>query len=248
MQTQNNESSVVIRRDSGEVCPELYSFEENIPKFKFINMPKDFNKSHPVRPAIMGILREGIDDDTSIEGKTRRRYALTAREIKHLLKKNSKAKISNLSYTNLYFHLNKLVGIGAVKVVAYVIEKSHRIAYYGRSAHVIFTSDPEAEIQEYQKKFAEFGKLVTALWPDVNIEELKTLPEKYQRYKLKRAEEFALWIAENESIIRREKLSLPLIFDVLNLIDTLNPEYKAVLNSLVKIFPIDVTNVKKHDK
>lgn len=95
--------------------------------------------------------------------------------------------------------------------------------------------------------FANFGKLAKALRPDVDVEELKNVPEKYPRYKQKRMEVLALWLAENESIIRGEKLDLSLIFEVLKLIDTLNPEYKAILNVLNKVFPFDVNIIEKND-
>ena len=97
------------------------------------------------------------------------------------------------------------------------------------------------------RMFANFGKLAKALRPDVDVEELKNVPEKYPRYKQKRMEVLALWLAENESIIRGEKLDLSLIFEVLKLIDTLNPEYKAILNVLNKVFPFDVNIIEKND-
>ncbi|MFX0014464.1 MAG: hypothetical protein ACFFB2_09010 [Promethearchaeota archaeon] len=244
MVDHQNESSVVICRGSFKDCPELYSFHENMPKFKFIDTPKDTNDSHPVRPAIMAILREGvIDAGTNDNEKPRQRYALNAREIKNLLGKNRNSKISKISYTNLYFHLNTLKDVGHIKVVAEVIERNHRIAYYGRTARVILISDSEAEKQKYKKIFGELGKLAKTLQPGIKIEGLRTLHKDFQAYKYTKTKEMALWLAENEEVIRKEKLDISLLFNGLKVLDTLDPEYRILLDILIRIFPKELTQV-----
>ncbi|MFX0185710.1 MAG: hypothetical protein ACFE95_21705 [Candidatus Hodarchaeota archaeon] len=237
MQTEKKDSDIVIRRDSGKTCPELYSFHEKIPKYKLIRIPKGFDDP-PVRPAIMQILRKGIID-YDVQGKKLQRYALNAREIKKQLEEFTDPDIKKISYTNLYFHLNKLLELGAIQIVAMVIERSHRIAYYGRSAYIILKSDPEAELQLYQKMFTEIYKLIKVLRPDVKIGDINTLSKKFFEYKSRRYEDIGKWLANHESIIRDENLDLNILFKSLSLLDTLNPEYKTLLSGLSTIIPPD---------
>jgi DNA-binding transcriptional ArsR family regulator len=235
MQTEKKDSDTVIRRDSRKICPKIYSFHENIPKYKLIRIPKGFDDP-PVRPAIMQILRNGIIDD-DVQGKKLQRFALNTREIKKQLEEYKDPEIKKISYTNLYFHLNKLLELGAIHIVAMVIERSHRIAYYGRSAYIILKSDPEAELQTYQKMFTEIDKLAKALRPDVKIGDINTISKKYFELKSRRYEDIARWLAKNESIIRDENLDLNLLFKILSILDTLNPEYKTLLTGLNTILP-----------
>lgn len=232
MQAQN-EDPVVIRKEPGKINPELYSFYENLPAYKIINAPKSVTDP-PVRIAIMSILREGIDDtDTQL-----RRHALNAREIKQKLKEHENNEAKKISYTNLYFHLNKLQEIGAIQTVALVIEKSHRIAYYGRTARVIFKRDPEKESQEhFREMFAEFGKLVKILHPDTGIERINDLADKYYSHKRKRTADLIRWLASNEEIIRREGISFEIIDKVINIMDASDPEYRAILDELARFLP-----------
>ncbi|MFX0173988.1 MAG: hypothetical protein ACFE9L_19045 [Candidatus Hodarchaeota archaeon] len=230
MQTEKKDSHPVIRRNTCRTCPELYSFYKNIPKYKLIKVPKGFDEP-PVRPAIMQILRKGTIDEDG-QGEKFQRYALNAREIKTELEKYDDPEIKKISYTNLYFHLNKLLELGAIQIVAMVVERSHRIAYYGRSAYIIFKSDPDTKLQKYQKMFAEIDKLVKVLYPDVKISDVNTISKDFFDYKTKRYEDIAKWLAKHESIIRDESLDLNLLYKILNLLDTLNPEYKKLLTEL----------------
>ncbi|MFX0152027.1 MAG: hypothetical protein ACFFAJ_14660 [Candidatus Hodarchaeota archaeon] len=235
---EKKDSDTVIHRDSCKKCPELYSFQKNIPKYKLIKIPKGFDEP-PVRPAIMQILRKGtIDED--VQGEKLQRYALNAREIKTQLEKYEDPEIKKISYTNLYFHLNKLHEFGAIQIVAMVVERSHRIAYYGRSAYIILKSDPDAELQKYKKMFAEIDKLVKVLHPDVEISDINTISKGFFDYKIKRYEDIAKWLGKHESIIRDKDLDLNLLYKILNLLDTLNPEYKRLLTELSTLILSDI--------
>ncbi|MFX0139284.1 MAG: hypothetical protein ACFFDN_36925 [Candidatus Hodarchaeota archaeon] len=237
MRTEKKESGIVIRRNSCKMCPELYSFHKTIPKYKLISIPKGYDNP-PVRPAIMQILRNGIIDEDD-QGNSLPRYALNAREIKNQLEEYKDPDIKKISYTNLYFHLNKLLEFEAIQIVAMVIERSHRIAYYGRSAYIILKTDPEAELQKYQEMFSEIDKLLRILRPDIKIGDVETLSKRYYEFKSKRFGDLARWLAKYESIIRDENLDLNVLLMALNLLDTLNPEYKELLSRLSTIMLID---------
>ncbi len=248
MPVQDQESVPIVRFDSSCSCPELYSFIQSIDKVKVLELPKGFNKS-PIRPAIMKALREGIED----ENVKQRRYALNAREIKQELDKNKslfdnlgqenqqisekKGTPPEISYTNLYFHLNKLLEVGAIHIVVIAIERSHRIAYYGRAAHVILPRDPGTELAYYEEIFEEFGKLVRILKPEINIEEIKNIPKQYYQLKIERESSIAHWVADLAHIIREENLNLTTIFSAVKTIDSINPKFEALLRKLADFLP-----------
>jgi DNA-binding transcriptional ArsR family regulator len=248
MPAQEQESAPVVRFDSSRSCPELYSFIQSIDKVKVLELPRGFNKP-PIRSAIMKVLREGIEDESTKQ----RRYALNAREIKQELDKNKnlinklgqekaqkrrkKKPPSEISYTNLYFHLNKLQEAGAIHTVVIAIERSHRIAYYGRTAQVILIRELEAQLSRYEEIFGEFSKFTKFLKPDIDVEEIKKIPEQYYKLRNERELIIAHWVADHAQIIRDENLDITSIFSALKIIDTINPKYKPLLGKLADFLP-----------
>jgi hypothetical protein len=214
-----------------EKTAEIYIFQENLPNFLIINVAKDFNES-PVRPAIMKILSEGISDDQS-QNHDRTRFALTAKEIKEKLENSDNPKVNKTSYTNLYFHLNKMVEAGTIQLVAKVIERSHRIKYYGRSAHVILIGNPETETQNLTKTFHELFKLLNILNPDFPDIQVEKIAEQYVQQKRDRDTNFGEWIAKNISIIRKNSLDVGKIFKALQYSDVQNSRFDKVFNEII---------------
>lgn len=211
----------------------IYSFNvKDIPLIKYVGIPKQTYESHPVRAAIMKILREGLT-----EGRPNNRYALNAKEIKNLLKEREKIEIS---ITNLYFHIHKLLTAEFITVVETFKEKRHKIAYYGRSARIIIFYDSEHQVRKHHEQFSEFGKFIKLLNPSLNLAELETLSEQYFELTEKRAERLAYWLAEYEELIDKESLDFIKIHDVLKLIDTFNPEYLSILTKLREILPVTI--------
>ena len=242
MPSQDQTSIPVVRFDSSSSCPELFSFIEGIDKVKILKLPTGFNKP-PIRPAIMKILRKGIED----ENTKQKRYALNAREIKRELDKNKslleslsrkkKKSLNEVSYTNLYFHLNKLLEVGAIHTVVIAIERSHRIAYYGRTAHVILIRELEAILPRYEKIFGEFSKFAEILKPDISVEEIQRLPEQYHKLKAERELIMAEWVADHAHILRKENIDLTDIFSALRIIDSTNTKYETLFQKLANIIP-----------
>jgi len=211
----------------------IYSFNvKDIPLIKYVGIPKQTYESHPVRAAIMKILLEGLT-----EVKPNNRYALNAKEIKNLLKDREKIDIS---ITNLYFHINKLLTAEFITVVETSKEKRHKIAYYGRSARIIIFYDPEHQVRKHQEKFSEFGRFVKLLNPNLNVAELENLSEQYFELTEKHAERLAYWLAEYVELIDNESLDFIKIHDVLKLIDIINPEYSSILTKLKEILPTTI--------
>ena len=147
----------------------------------------------------MKILSEGISDN-QIQKDDFTRFALTAKEIKGKLESSDNPKVRKTSYTNLYFHLKKMIEAGVIQPIAQVIERSHRITYYGRSAHVILLGTPEKEFEQFTKAFTELFqllKIINTEFPDIQVGDLA---EQYIQQKTKRDADYAKWIAKNIEI------------------------------------------------
>jgi DNA-binding transcriptional ArsR family regulator len=239
-----------IREDNRQI---LLTFYKDLDKVKVIEVPKDFN-ANPIRPAIMAILRNGVKD----QDLNQLRYALNAREIKDLLetdsnliqklkekKLTSKSRSSqtkkdkeeeDISYTNLYFHLNKLEEVGAINKVANVIERSHKIAYYGRTAHIILPSSPSYELKHYKDIFNEFGKFVQAIDPKIEIKDPLFITEKYYQLKSQRQQVLATVLADYEKILLEKNIDMNKLFESFKILDSQHSGYNAILFELIDIF------------
>ena len=209
----------------------IYSFNvKDIPLIKYVGIPKQTYESHPVRAAIMKILRVGLP-----EGRPNNRYALNAKEIKNLLKEKEKIEIS---ITNLYFHIHKLLAAEFITEIETVKEKRHKIAYYGRSARIVIFYDSEHQVRKYQDMFSEFGNFMKLLNPSFDLVELKNISEQYFELTEKRVEKLAYWLAQYEDLIDNANLDFINILDVLKLIDTSDPEYSFIIAKLKKNLPV----------
>jgi hypothetical protein len=243
----NDEESMIIPRIRNDNKKLLVSFYEDVEKVRIIEVPKGFNKN-PIRPAIMAILRNGFED----KDLQQKRYALNALEIKDLLnedekllkrlKQLKKGEISDsqdemnekneVSYTNLYFHLRKLEEVKAIKKVAYVIEKSHKIAYYGRTARFILPTDRDFEQQYYKETFGEFGKFMKLIETEDDLEDFYEVGEEYYKLKSQRAKNLTMILANHEQLLIKNQIDIDKLFSCLKIIDMQSPEYNNILEAM----------------
>jgi Fe2+ or Zn2+ uptake regulation protein len=205
----------------------LYSFWDKLPKASFFDVEKQILQSHPARSQILRILKQGMDEDS----ESRTRYALNAQEIRKLLKK--RANIT-MSATNVYFHLNTLEEYKLIHVVSTILEKRHKVAYYGRSAHHLFIRPAESRLQSIVELSEEFSQFAKALNIDLDHRIFESLPEDYHNLKRKREEVLGQWIVSNEEILQEKNLDLNKVFDFMKLIDTVNSEYLSLFHEFQK--------------
>ena len=125
--------------EHGDDRKTLYEFWERLPPITLLALSSKVMSSHPARPAILRILREGVVDRFEEEPVERLRRALKAEEIRSRLKERG-VKVSK---TSLYFHLGVLEEHGLIKVVTKVLEGRHMVAYYGRTSRGVIHRDPE---------------------------------------------------------------------------------------------------------
>jgi len=208
----------------------LITHWDEIPAVAIIVSSEKAFKSHPARSAILAVLREGIDEDGVV------RHALSPKEINELLEER---KDIEMSQTNLYFHINTLEEVGAIKVVTKIPEGRHKVAYYGRVGRLILTRDPEESLATNRKRFEELSKLVRAKHPGIDADALERLPEEYLRVKMRRDKIMADWISRQDPVMSQEGIDGVLIYELLKDIFSLEPENIRLLQRIAELIGAD---------
>ena len=218
-------------RDERQV---LFEYWRDLKRIQLMDVPSDIIESHPVRPAIMKILRAGIPD----EGESGRlRHALNTKEIQRALLDRDGIKMSQHS---LYFHLKKLEEIGYIKVVARILEGRHNVAYYGRTSRALLRRDPEESLEKYEKWLQEMGRLVKAKKPEFDVEQLKGLAEEYLGIMRRRDRALGEWMASNEELIYEAGIDSYSLFKFIQAMDVVAPENLEFIRKVREIFEMDL--------
>ncbi len=202
---------------------ELYDFWDSLPGTKVLNVPSKVFTSHPVRPAILRVLREGVlEYDEAAPPSKKARHALNTKEIRRLLREKEDIEMSQ---TNLYFHLNVMKRAGLLQVVSRILEGRHKVAYYGRVARTIIQRDPEDSLETYKVRFEEIGRLIGVKRPGFDAAQLDPMPGELLEIKRRRDRALGEWMAGNEALMNAEGIDSLSIFEFLKVIDSVNPEY-----------------------
>jgi len=217
-------------RDERQV---LFEYWRDLKRIQLMDVPSDIIESHPVRPAIMKILRAGIPD----EGKSGRlRHALNTKEIQALLDRDG----IKMSQHSLYFHLKKLEEIGYIKVVARIREGRHNVAYYGRTSRTLLRRDPEESLEKYEKWLQEMGRLVKVKKPEFDMDQLKGLAEEYLEIMRRRDRALGEWMASNEELIYEAEIDSYSLFKFIQAMDVVAPENLEFIRKVRVIFEINL--------
>lgn len=218
--------------DSRDVLFEHWS---SIPKLTFLDMPKSVMTTHNCRLGILRILREGLSE--KVNGKLKTRHALNAIEIRDLLVQNMKIKLSK---TGIYFHLKTLEDVGLITTVSQLLEGRHKVAYYGRSAQHMFVRDPETRRQKYDARFRQLTKLVKAVDPGINVSSIRSISKQFHDLKREREQALGEWLVENEKLILSKGLEVSELFEILKILDSVNPRYVDLLGGILDNIGIKV--------
>lgn len=201
----------------------LYDFWDSLPGVKVLNVPSKVFTSHPVRSAILRVLREGLlEDDEATPPSKKARHALNTKEIRRLLRETEDIEMSQ---TNLYFHINVMERAGLIQVVSRILEGRHKVAYYGRVARTIIQRDPEDSLETYKRRFEEIGRLIGVKRPGFDTAQLDPLPIELLEIKKRRDRALGEWMARNEALMNAEGIDSLSIFEFLKVIDSVDPEY-----------------------
>jgi DNA-binding transcriptional ArsR family regulator len=222
-----------------EHCDErktLYEFWERLPPVTVLALPSNVMSSHPARPAILRILREGIVDRFEEEPAERVRRALKAEEIRTRLKERG----VNVSKTSLYFHLGVLEEHGLIKVVSKLLEGRHMVAYYGRTARGFIHRDPEENLEKYRRCFKEAGRLAKADRSGLDLGIVEELAEEYMGIMQRRDAALADWMADNEELIIENDVDFYSVFEFIKSLDSTSPEYVKFMGKVSKTLGIEL--------
>ncbi len=214
----------------------LYDFWDKLPPITLLSLSSEVLSSHPARPAIIRILREGIADHYDEEPRERVRRALKADEIRALLKERE-VKVSK---TSLYFHLGVLEEHGLIKVVDKVLEGRHRVAYYGRTARGFIHRDPEENLEKYRRYFEAAGKLAKGKRPGLDPGVVEGLAEEYLKIKQRRDAALADWMVANEELINENEVDFYSVFEFIKSLDSVSPEYVEFMGKVSKTLGIEL--------
>ncbi|MFX0113843.1 MAG: hypothetical protein ACFFB3_04800 [Candidatus Hodarchaeota archaeon] len=250
MVSSATQSSIVAKEKKGEAFQVLYSFWESLPEAAFIEISEKISHSHPVRPAIMKILREGIIeyfDRKKTEGI--RRYALNSKEIMDILNTEDKEvrekyrlndmqlmEVIPISRTNLYFHLDKLEEFGFIKEVAKILEGRHKITYYGRTSRLFFLEDPNKKLNYYKDLLNEFSAFSKILGQRIDQEHVSQAVQEYAETRRRYKQVIAKWIGKNSKQIYENNLDVNKIMKAILLISSTNPSIAVPLKKLNMLF------------
>jgi len=221
---------------------ELFNYWVEIPSFIFKQIPKEKYFSHPVRREIIKLLKEGIKEN-SPDGKLTTRHVLNVREISEKLKRINGKTIGK---TALYFHLDILMDLGLIKEVVTLHEGPHGrnlTKYYGRVARNLILSNVEEEHGDIKKQFIEFKKLAKHIGMKLP-DDFNRKADQYNNLKQDYYEKLGKWLIGYEEIIVKEKLDLNLLFDFLKHINSINPEYILLFDSLFKLLKNNIKELQ----
>jgi hypothetical protein len=178
----------------------LYTFWQEIPIIKYFNPDLFDMTGQTIRVIILDRLREGFVDIYGKENGLPKRHAFCGKELRdHIQLKlgyNSKISISLV-----YFHLNKLIENGFVKILGYITEtdhsgRKHRIKYYARTAKLfLFGEDKDFEREKEEKEMVR--QIVRKLNPSYDLDVLETQLETYYDKEHEARQEQIAWIKKN---------------------------------------------------
>ena len=225
-----------VKEDEQGERETLYEFWERLPPVTVLALPSKVMSSHPARPAILRILREGVVDRFEEEPVERVRRALKAEEIRARLKERG-VKVSK---TSLYFHLGVLEEHGLIKIVSKVLEGRHMVAYYGRTARGFIHRDPEESLEKYRRYFEEAGRLAKAYRPGLDLGVVEELAEEYMGILQRRDAALADWMADNEELIIENDVDFYSIFEFIKSLDSTSPEYVEFMGRVSKTLGIEL--------
>ncbi len=219
----------------------LFDHWENIPSFVFVNVPKDKYFSHPIRRDIIRLLRKGIEEE-SPDGNLKVRHALNVTEINTELSQITESVISK---TTLYFHLDILIELGLIDVVATLHEGPHgrnKTKYFGRVARNLFVSSSQYIYENYKAQFDEFQKftrLISLSLPTNYSDIPKCISETNEdSFRV-----FAKWLIKYEELIDENQIDMNLLFEFLKTVNSIHSDYINLLNELSKVLQKNIPDL-----
>lgn len=220
---------------------QLFDHWKNIPSFVFVSVPKDKYFSHPVRRDIIKLLRKGLEEE-SPDGNFKIRRAMNVTEINDKL---SQINETNISKTTLYFHLDILIELGLINVVATLHEGPHgrnKTKYFGRVARNLFVSSSQYIYENYKAQFDEFQRFTKLI--DLNLPtNYSDTPKRISETNEHFFRVFAKWLITYEELIDENQIDMNLLFEFLQTVNSIHSDYLNLLNDLSQVLQKNIQDI-----
>ncbi|MHA2253782.1 MAG: helix-turn-helix domain-containing protein, partial [Candidatus Kariarchaeaceae archaeon] len=156
------------QKENIEIQKKFFDFWQDLENF--IELDEETSKAtlQEIRGSILSILAIGIDDVYPGTKKTKKRHALTAKELNKLVNERVGEQVKK---SNLYFHLQKLEEAGLVKEIDKIPTGKRYIHYYGRTAKAYLPVHSK-EKKMYGEFYAKLPELIQKIQPHVSEEEI----------------------------------------------------------------------------
>jgi hypothetical protein len=225
----------------------LYEFWEFLPKIKVVVDYDDNFFKHKIRKLIFTILGTGIKE--VFDGKEVVRKALNAQEIFQIvveLREKRKKQLLKLgkdfepSLHSLYFHLQKMEEAGFIRTVTILREGRYNIAYYSRSAQVVFFKENYVEDEETKNSFIAMSKIVPLINAKLKPEKIMEFYEKYVDLANEVLEDVYKKIAQYQEYLDEVEVDPFELQKFFLLIRSANPKLSALYNEMIQYIGNDI--------
>lgn len=229
----------------------LYTYWEEIPIIQDVSVKVIAKHSKSkVQSLIIHSLSKGVEDQKSDSLKVR--HAMSAIEIKSIMAETYKFEINK---SNLYYHIQKLIEQGIIKVITSVQKSNIVTSYYGRTSKLVFTdmsnkkddnnednsnkNEIEPTSLSYLLNSKNFINLLENFSQDESeIKEIKSLITRVNAINTHYNKEFMHWIIKNEESFRGLELNLLDFNYVYNQIKIHNNDLTTLYQKLDRVFKI----------
>jgi DNA-binding transcriptional ArsR family regulator len=219
---------------------ELFDFWDDILIVKQLDSQNFANIMNPTRRRILEVLLYGITEKYPNSSNSSTRHALSANEIRKLLLHGAeKSESIKLSYQNMYFHLQKLEQVGAIKVIGYLVKGKRTTAYYGRIAKTfISATNDELGYASYIRDDV-FQELITKLTPHISEISLFEIFKKIERINRPNINLFKKWLQLENPMLRDLPIDYRKLMELFYLIKNVDQEFLDGLQELGELLNID---------
>lgn len=220
---------------------QLFDHWKNIPQFVFVNVSKEKYFSHPARRDIIRLLRKGIEEE-SPDGSFKVRRAMNVAEINEKISQKNETSISK---TTLYFHLDILIELGLINVVATLHEGPHgrnKTKYFGRVARNLFISSSQYIYENYKAQFDEFQKFTKLIGLNLPTN-YSDIPKQFSKTNEHFFRVFGEWLIKYEELIDENPIDMNLLYEFLQTVNCIHSDYINLLNDLSQVLKKNIPDL-----
>ena len=191
-----------METDDNEYYSKLYKYWDQLNPIKYVNKSQYEIMNHPIRDAIVKVLRRGIVDKNQ---KNRKRHVLSMQELLNEVNEllsHGNEEHENLKNTRLYYHVDILITNNIIQEATVIKIGRHYQAYYCRTAKGFILLDEDYSLDRV--KFNQMhSSLIAAINDDIEEKNVKSLLNTIEKKNKEILNLRDSWITENANLISR---------------------------------------------